>query len=130
MREVVPITEEEFSHARTFSRVVKDFISWCGDGDYTFVTWGNMDLNELQRNMDYYRIPNTFEKPLLYFDLQKMYSLRYDDGKVKKSLGDAVQELGSVAGVQHNGLRPSKRGEAFSDLIGEFERGCVFFVRA
>ena len=94
MREVVPITEEEFSHARTFSRVVKDFISWCGDDDYTFVTWGNMDLNELQRNMDYYRIPNTFKKPLLYFDLQKMYSLRYDDGKSKKSLGDAVQELG------------------------------------
>ena len=93
LREVVPISPEEFSHARTFSRVVKDFINWCGE-DYRFVTWGSMDLNELQRNMDYYRIPNPFEKPLLYFDLQKMYSLRYDDGKIKKALGDAVQDLG------------------------------------
>ena len=42
---------------------------------------------------------------------------------------DAVEELGSVAGVQHNGLRPTKTGEAFADLVGEFERGDVFFVR-
>ena len=36
-----------------------------------FCTWGNMDLLELQRNMDYYHMENPFSKPLLYYDVQE-----------------------------------------------------------
>ena len=92
-REVIHIDQAELDHARTFSPVVRDFLRWCGE-DCKFVTWGNLDLVELQRNMDYYRITNPFPRPLFYFDLQKMFSLLYDDGKSRRSLEDAVEYLG------------------------------------
>lgn len=92
-REVVSLSRADFSHARTFSPVVRDFIAWCGE-DYKFVTWGEMDLSELQRNMDYYRIPIPFPKPLFYYNLQKLYSLLYGDGKSRLALEDAVDALG------------------------------------
>ncbi|MBQ9388430.1 MAG: exonuclease domain-containing protein [Lachnospiraceae bacterium] len=94
MKEVVPVTEEELMRARTFSRVARDFLKWCGDEEFTFVTWGNLDVMELQRNMDYYRIPNPFPKPLIYIDLQKLYSIRYSDGKKRLALEQAVDEIG------------------------------------
>ena len=93
MKEVVPVSEDELMKARTFSRVARDFLEWCGD-DFAFVTWGNLDVLELQRNLDYYRIPYSFGKPLLYFDLQKLYSIRYSDGKKRLALEDAAGELG------------------------------------
>jgi len=93
MKEVVPVDESEFKNARTFSRVIRDFISWCGPEDYRFVTWGSLDVNELQRNMDYYRIPNPFPFPLYFYDLQKLYSLRYDDGKKRLALEIAVDQM-------------------------------------
>ena len=91
MKEVVPITEAELNKARTFSRVVREFLKWIGDEEFRFVTWGGLDVLELQRNMDYYRIPNPFPKPLLYYDLQKLYSLLYDDGKKRLALDAAIE---------------------------------------
>ena len=93
MREVVPLSEAELSRARTFSRVVRDFLKWIGDDEFRFVTWGNLDVMELQRNLDYYRIPYNFGKPLLYYDLQKLYSILHDDGKSRLALEDAVDAL-------------------------------------
>lgn len=92
MKEVVPLSEEELESARTFSRVIRDFLSWIGEEEYQFVTWGNLDVFELQRNMDYYKIPLPFPKPLYYIDLQKMYSILYDDGKSRLALEDAINE--------------------------------------
>ncbi len=91
-QEVIHISQEEFDHARTFSPVVRDFLAWCGE-DVRFVTWGSLDLLELQRNMDYYRISNPFPLPLFYSDLQKMYSIEFDDGKSRCALEDAVEAL-------------------------------------
>ncbi len=75
-----------------FPQVIGQFIQWCGE-DYVFCTWGSMDLTELQRNMDYYDVEIPFAKPLLYYDLQKMYGLWRGDGKSKPSLDKAVEEL-------------------------------------
>lgn len=77
----------------TFEAVIKDFLDWCG-GEAVFCTWGSMDLTELQRNMTYYGIRIPFDKPLLYYDVQKLYSLLYGDGKQKQSLDITVEELG------------------------------------
>lgn len=77
----------------TFETVVKDFISWCGS-DAVFCTWGAMDLTELQRNMAYYGVEIPFDKPFLYYDVQKLYSLISGDGKQKQSLDMTVEELG------------------------------------
>ena len=92
-KEVIPMSQEELAGARTFSPVVRDFLHWCGE-DCKFVTWGSLDLNELQRNMDYYRINNPLPYPLFFYDLQKMFSLLYDDGKSRWSLEDAVKYRG------------------------------------
>ena len=74
-----------------FGQAMDLFLKWCGE-DYRFVTWGSMDLVELQRNMVYHGLEIPFPMPLLYYDLQKLYSLRCGDGKQKVSLDLAVEE--------------------------------------
>lgn len=74
-----------------FVRVMKEFLEWCQDGEFCFCTWGSMDLTELQRNMAYYGLDIPFPRPLLYYDIQKLYCLQYGDGKNKVSLDQAVQ---------------------------------------
>ncbi len=44
-----------------FPDAAAEFLAWCG-GDAVFCTWGNMDLLELQRNMDYYHMDNPFSE--------------------------------------------------------------------
>ena len=56
----------------TFSQAAREFFNWCGK-DCRFVTWGSMDLTELQRNMTYYQVESPFPRPLLYYDAQKLY---------------------------------------------------------
>ncbi len=75
-----------------FEEAVKAFLIWCGE-EPVFCTWGSMDLTELQRNIAFYGIPNPFPKPFLYYDVQKLYSLLYGDGKDRQSLDIAVLEL-------------------------------------
>lgn len=76
-----------------FSEAINRFLAWCGK-DFWFVTWGSMDLTELQRNMVYFGEEIPFPMPLLYYDLQKLYSLEYHGGDEKMSLDQAVEEMG------------------------------------
>lgn len=76
-----------------FSEAISRFLAWCGK-DFWFVTWGSMDLTELQRNMVYFGEEIPFPMPLLYYDLQKLYSLEYHGGDEKVSLDQAVEEMG------------------------------------
>lgn len=89
--EVTHVTAAELAkNGRPFAEVIREFIDWCGD-DYTFCTWGGMDLTELQRNMAYHEIEPPFPQPLLFYDVQKLYSLLYSDGKTRESLDHAVE---------------------------------------
>ena len=47
-------------------------------------------MTELQRNMTYHGMEIPFLMPLLYYDVQKLYSLEYSDGKSRISLDHAV----------------------------------------
>ena len=76
-----------------FPVVMEDFLNWCGEDEYVFCTWGSMDLTELQRNMTYHGMEIPFPRPLLYYDVQKLYSLEYSDGKSRISLDHAVEQL-------------------------------------
>ncbi|MCI8663366.1 MAG: exonuclease domain-containing protein [Hungatella sp.] len=76
-----------------FTDVIRKFLEWCGR-DYRFCTWGSMDLTELQRNMEYYHIEIPFERPLYYYDVQKLYALVRGNMREKTSLDKAVEELG------------------------------------
>lgn len=91
-KEILHIDMEELQSARTFPQVAADFFSWCGE-DSQFCSWGPLDLVELQRNMRFYRMKNPLPTPLLYYDVQKLFSLLYEDGKARRSLEDAVEFL-------------------------------------
>lgn len=52
-----------------------------------------MDLPELQKNMDFYGVENSFPIPLYYYDIQKLFSICFDDGKSRVSLETAVEQL-------------------------------------
>jgi len=91
--EVTRMNMEELQKTgEAFVSVIRDFLEWCGT-DYIFCTWGSMDLMELQRNMAYYNVDIPWEFPLFYYDIQKLYSLIYGDGKQKSALDVAVEEL-------------------------------------
>ena len=91
-QEITHFTDEELNRGKSFRRAILEFLEWCGD-DYMFCTWGSMDLVELQKNMRHYRLERILEFPLFYVDLQKMFSLRYDDGHMKRTLMSAVEYL-------------------------------------
>ncbi|MCI9487421.1 MAG: exonuclease domain-containing protein [Lachnospiraceae bacterium] len=91
-KEILHMDMGELRAARSFQEVVEDFFAWCGE-DYIMCTWGSMDLTELQRNLKYFRVKNPMKKPLLYYDVQKLFSLLYEDGRSRRSLKDAVEYL-------------------------------------
>lgn len=92
IKEITQFTPEELNEGMDFRRAIREFLEWCGD-DYIFCTWGSMDLVELQKNMKHYGYERVLDFPLFYVDLQKMFSIRYDDGHMKRTLAHAVEYL-------------------------------------
>ncbi len=91
-REITHITMSQLNKGSTFKEVFSRFIEWCGD-DFMICTWGCTDLTELQRNMKYHGF-SLFKPPVLYYDIQKIYSLVFEtDKKLRRSLQDAVTDL-------------------------------------
>lgn len=91
-KEIVPLRSADFQSARTFPDVIRDFFLWCGN-EPCFCTWGPSDLTELQRNLYYHQISSPFPFPLIYFDIQKIFSIAYEDRKSRRSLEYAVNFL-------------------------------------
>lgn len=91
-QELIHLDMEELSKGRAFPEVIKEFFEWCGD-DYMFCTWGMMDLTELQRNMKYYDTKIPMPYPMKYYDIQKLFSIAYEDRKTRRSLEDAIDYL-------------------------------------
>lgn len=89
---IIHISKEDLEKSRTFDQVMTDFLDWCGK-DRIFCIWGTLDLTELQRNMCYHGMDELCTKPLKFLDIQKLYSLAYEDGKVRRALEYAVDEL-------------------------------------
>lgn len=84
---------QELEKGRPFPQVAAEFIDWCGD-DYIFCTWGPLDLTELQKNMRYYQMAPLSDGPIRFFDVQKLFSIEYEDQKTRRSLEYAVDYLG------------------------------------
>ena len=88
--EVTHVNAEELEkNGEFFPAVAGEFLEWCGE-EPIFCTWGSMDLTEFQRNMVYHGMKLPFPKPFLFYDVQKLYSLLYSDGKSRESLDVAV----------------------------------------
>ena len=83
---------EELERGRPFTRVVEDFLCWCGE-DYIFCTWGPLDLAELQRNLRFYGMEPLARGPIAFLDVQKLFSIAYEDRKSRRALEWAVDFL-------------------------------------
>jgi inhibitor of KinA sporulation pathway (predicted exonuclease) len=92
-KELINVTMNDLKNGDNYEDAIKEFIEWCGE-DFMFCTWGSMDLTELQRNNKFYNIPYKFPYPFFYYDLQKSYSLCYDDGRSRVSLETAIEAMG------------------------------------
>lgn len=91
-KEIIHLEMEDLEKEREFKIVAEEFLEWCGE-DYQFATWGSMDLTEFQRNMYYFGVEKALQKPLFYFDIQKLFSIQFLDGKSRISLESAVEFL-------------------------------------
>lgn len=91
IKEITHFEGEELKSSRTFIEVFRDFIAWCGE-DFMLCTWGSMDVTELQRNMQFYNFP-LFKTPVFFYDIQKIFSIVYEDRKTKRSLEWAIDYL-------------------------------------
>ena len=85
-----------------FVDAIHDFFDFCELGNIEkkkiLCTWGNLDLVELQRNMKFYEVENIFEYPLFYYDVQKLFNIRYPNGVQDRiPLERAVSMLGIEA---------------------------------
>lgn len=89
---IIQLDKEDLEHGKPFTEVMESFLKWCG-GKYKFCIWGTLDITELQRNMCYYGMDELTHKPLPFLDVQKLYSLAYEDGKVRRALEYAVDAL-------------------------------------
>ena len=89
---LIHLTMEDLDNGESFQTVAKQFLDWCGE-DPMFCSWGPLDLTEFQRNLDFFGMELLSDRPIAFYDVQKLYSLAYDDGKTRKSLESAVDEL-------------------------------------
>lgn len=92
IEQITHVSMQDLETGMNFKQAAYSFIDWCGT-NYRFCTWGSMDLTELQRNMTYFQVERTLGTPLFYYDIQKLYSISYSDGKSRVSLANAVDAL-------------------------------------
>lgn len=93
---LVHLQMQELEKGVPFAEAAEDFLEWCGKEKYIFCTWGTMDLTELQKNMKYYNMTPLSDSPIAFLDVQKLFSLAFEDGKSRRSLEHAVD----VAGIE------------------------------
>lgn len=94
-KRIIALTEEDLKQGTTFQKACKEFLNWASkEGDYTFATWGTLDLHELQKNMAFYKITNKFSRPLYYLDIQQLYGIQIGHpSSMPISLENAIQDL-------------------------------------
>lgn len=90
---LIHLQMDQLEKGRPFKEVMEEFLKWCGE-DPVFCTWGPLDLLELQRNMKYYGMPSLSDRPIRYYDVQKLFSIAYEDKKSRRSLEYAIDMLG------------------------------------
>lgn len=91
-RKLIHLQMEELEKGKSFVEIMEKFRAWCGR-DYIFCTWGPLDLLELQRNIRYYQLEPLGEGPLAFLDVQKLFSIAYEDRKSRRTLEHAIDFL-------------------------------------
>lgn len=92
-QEVIHMDMKILKGGMPFPAAAREFLEWCGK-DCRYCTWGDVDLAEFQRNLKYYHLENLLPGPIFYLDAQKLFSLNYEDGKIRKSLEHGIDYMG------------------------------------
>lgn len=90
---LIHLQMQELERGEPFTEVTEKFLEWCGEESYLFCTWGTMDLTELQTNMKFYNMTPLSDRPIAYLDVQKLFSLAFEDGKSRRTLEYAVDMM-------------------------------------
>ncbi len=91
-RKLIHLKMEQLKSGKSFPEVMRAFRKWWGE-DYILCTWGSMDLTELQRNIRYYGLEPMSDRPFRFLDIQKLFSIAFEDRKSRKSLEYAIDFL-------------------------------------
>ncbi len=91
--ELIKMQMQELERGIPFPEVQQAFLEWCGEEEYTFCTWGSLDLIELQRNMKYYNMEPLSDGPIPFLDVQKLFSIAFEDSKSRRTLEYAIDFL-------------------------------------
>lgn len=91
--ELLHLQMEELENGKPFSEAAAEFLAWCGREEAIFCTWGSLDLTELQRNMKFYNMTRLSEGPIAFLDVQKLFSIAYEDRKSRRALEYAIDFL-------------------------------------
>lgn len=93
IHEVIHVNYKDLMKGIPFPQAASEFLEWCGS-EWFFFTWGNQDVMELQRNLKYYGMLSMLPGPVTYYDVQKIFGIRYEDRKSRRSLEYAIDSLG------------------------------------
>ncbi len=94
IHDVIHVDYKDLQNGVPFARAASDFFAWAGrDGDYCFCTWGDQDVMELQRNLDYYHLLKLLPGPVVYLDIQKLFALEFETYQNRRSLEYAIDFL-------------------------------------
>lgn len=94
-KEIIHIQISDLVEEKIFEYVIKEFFLWCGE-DFRFATWGNMDLIELQRNLAYYGLSGYIDKPIMFYDVQKLFAICYYKDRTARTLEFAVDTVNLI----------------------------------
>lgn len=89
---LIHLQMQQLESGELFPDVYKAFSDWYGLEPF-FCTWGPLDLIELQRNIRYYNLPSLSSGPFAFLDVQKLFSIAYEDAKTRRSLEYAIDFL-------------------------------------
>ena len=91
-RKLIHLQMDQLEHGRPFAEVAEQFFDWCGEAP-VFCTWGAMDLTELQWTLSYYGMQTLADGPFPFLDVQKLFSIGFEDRKSRRSLEYAIDYL-------------------------------------
>lgn len=89
---IIHLHMQDLQKGRPFREVMEEFLGWCGE-EYVFCTWGPLDLYELQRNVRFFEMPPLSENAIRFLDIQKLFSIAFEDRKSRRSLEYAIDFL-------------------------------------
>lgn len=93
-KKMLRLKKGELKQGDKFKIVMNRFLKWCGTEDYIFCSWGPQDLTELQRNMQYYRMKPLSNKPIPFYNVQKLFGIQIGEEESAKNLEAAVELAG------------------------------------